>query len=94
MLIYIDLDYKCHTSNDGTMRSFEVPFFDGKCPAFVEGHWYVPPKEVFVDANDNIIRGEMISPWRDLALLDEFQAQYEAQLMAAAAAYAEGVNSI
>jgi hypothetical protein len=32
MTICIDFDYKCHVSDDGPMRGFDVPFFDGKCP--------------------------------------------------------------
>jgi len=94
MTIYIDAECKCHVSNDGTMRAFDVPFFDGKCSAFVEGYRYVPPGENWTRSDGHIFRDKMISPWRDSALLEEFQAQYEAQLAAAAAAYAEGVNSI
>ena len=26
MTIYIDSDYKCHVSDDGTRRAFDVPF--------------------------------------------------------------------
>jgi len=29
--IYIDSDFKCHVSNDDTMRAVETDFFDGKC---------------------------------------------------------------
>lgn len=94
MLIYIDDEYKCHTVNDGTMRAFEVPFFDDKAPAVIEGYYYVPPGETRTGKDGTAFQGEQRSPWRDLALLDEFQRQYEAQLAAAAAAYAEGVNSI
>ena len=45
MKIYIDREFKCHVSSDGTMREFDVPFFDGKCITFVEGYRYVPPGE-------------------------------------------------
>ena len=38
MTIYIDSDYKCHISDDGTMREFDVPFFDGKCAEFIAGY--------------------------------------------------------
>lgn len=92
--IYIDNDYKCHVTNDGTMRAFDVPFFDGKSQTFIEGYRYVPPGESWTRSDGHVFHGEMISPWRNAALLDEFQRQYEAQLAAAAVAYEEGVNSI
>ena len=38
MTIYIDNDYKCHLSDDGTRRAFDMPFFDGKCAEFVVGY--------------------------------------------------------
>ena len=38
MRIYVDNEYNCHSCNDGTMREFEVSFFDGKCAEFVEGY--------------------------------------------------------
>lgn len=94
MLVFIDANYKCHVVDDGTMRAFEVPFFDNKAPAVIEGYNYVPPGETRIGVDGTAFQGEQRSPWRDLALLEEFQAQYEAQLAAAAAAYAEGVNSI
>jgi hypothetical protein len=34
MSIFIDKEYKCHTSsNDGTMQEYDVPFFDS-IPAY------------------------------------------------------------
>jgi hypothetical protein len=77
MKIYIDSDYKCHISNDGTMREFEVPDFDGKCAEFIEGYRYVPPGEKWVKQNGMFFRGEMISPWKDYTMLAALQAAYE-----------------
>lgn len=77
MKIYIDNDYKCHASNDGTMREFDVPFFDGKCPEFIEGYRYVPSDERWVKPNGEFFRGEMISPWKDYNTLERAQMQYE-----------------
>ena len=94
MNIYIDNDNKCHLSDDGAMRGFDVPFFDNKCPTFVEGHYYVPPNEVRKGEDGTLYQGEQITPWRDLALLEEFQKQYEAMIAEANAAYESGVNSI
>lgn len=77
MKIYLDADYKCHTSNDGTMREIEISFFDGKCKTFIEGYRYVPAGETWTRSDGTEFPGEMISPWREYALLSEFQAQYE-----------------
>lgn len=92
MFVYVDSDYKCHVTHADGLREFDVPFFDGKCAGFIEGYRYIPEDETWT--NPQGVKCSGISPWRDLALLEEFQAQYEAQLAAAAAAYAEGVNSI
>ena len=77
MNIYIDSDYKCHLSDDGTRRAFDVPFFDGKCAEFVEGYRYVPAGETWTRADGQTFTGEMITPWRDYAILAELQALYE-----------------
>lgn len=80
MKIYIANDYKCHTSNDGTMRNFEVPFFDGKCKAFIEGYRYVPPGETWTRSDGVEFKGEMISPLKDYNILAAYQQQYEEML--------------
>ena len=88
MTIYIDSDYRCHTSDDGTRRAFEVPSFDGKCAEFIEGYRYVPAGESWTRADGEVFRGEMISPWKDLSeayaaqteYLERQNAQYEAAL--------------
>ena len=80
MIIYLDRDYKCHTSNDGTMREVETSFFDGKCKTFIEGYRYVPAGETWTRADGTEFPGEMISPWREFSLLEEFQRQYEEML--------------
>lgn len=72
MTIYIDNDFKCHVQNDDAMREFEVPFFDGKCPAFVEGYRYVPQDETW-HYNGHDFMGEMISPWKDYSILEMVQ---------------------
>lgn len=79
MKIFIDNDYKCHVSNDGTMREFAVPFFEGKCDTFVEGYRYVPPGETWTRDDVEVFRGEMIAPWKSYAELEKAQLEYEAQ---------------
>ena len=77
MTIYIDSDYKCHASDDGTRRAFDVPFFDGKCTEFIEGYRYVPSGERWVKPNGEFFRGEMIVPWKDYDYLQAAQEAYE-----------------
>lgn len=77
MKIYIDIDYKCHVSNDGTMREFDVSFFDGKCPAFVEGYRYIPADEIWEREDGEAFKGEMIVPWKAYTELYISQLEYE-----------------
>lgn len=76
MNIYIDTDYICHTQNDGTRRAFDVPFFDGKCRAFVEGYRYVPDGETWTRWDGVEFTGEMIAPCKPYEGLEEAQNSY------------------
>ena len=94
-MIYVDDEFKCHAANpDGIFREFEVPFFNGKCTAFIEGYRYVPPGETWEREDGKIFNKEMIVPWKNLLELTAAQNQYEADLAEAAAAYQEGVDSV
>ena len=77
MKIFIDYEFKCRVHNDGTMREFEVPFFDGMCDAFVEGYRYVPDAEIW-HYNGYDFKGEMILPWKDYTILSTAQQTAEA----------------
>lgn len=80
--IYIDFEFKCHTSNDGTMRTVETGAFDGKCDAFIEGHRFVPAGESWTREDGKVFEGRMISPWKSSDELDTAQREYEKQLLA------------
>ena len=87
MTIYIDNDYKCHVSDDGTRRAFDVPIFDGKCTEFIEGYRYVPSGETWTRADGEVFTGEMIAPLRgynELAAIqtavDRTQAQADEEI--------------
>ena len=88
MLVYIDNEYKCHVSDDGTHRAFDVQFFDGKCTEWIESYRFVPEGETWVKENGEMFRGEMVSPWKDLgeayaaqtAYVTAQNAQYEVAL--------------
>lgn len=96
--IYIDNECKCHVTNpEGIYTTIEAPpELEGKAPAYIEGFRVKPEGYSFVREDGKAFGpdGYSVSPWRDLTLLDEFQAQYEAQITAASDAYTEGVNSI
>ena len=77
MKIFIDGEFRCHALNDGTMRSFEVPFFDGKCREFIEGYRYVPQGEVWTRGDGIAFGGEMTSPWKDYSRLEAIQTAAE-----------------
>lgn len=79
--IYIDSDFKCHITNDGTMTETQHEFFNDKCDAFIEGYCYEPDNMKFY-------------PWKSYPELSAAQAQYELDMAEAAAAYQEGVNSV
>lgn len=102
--IYIDPDFKCHVTNDGTKTAVETDYFDGKCDAFIEGYRFVPAGESWEREDGVVFHGEMISPWKDYSELDAIQREYERQLLKELqensipisdleAAYQEGVNS-
>ena len=80
--IYIDSDFKCHVTNDGTMTAVETDYFDGKCDAFIEGYRFVPDGESWTREDGAEFQGEMISPWKDYSELDAVQREYERDQMA------------
>lgn len=73
MIIFIDSDCKCHLSDDGTRRAFDVPFFDGKCAEFVEGYRFVPSGETWTRKDGQTFKGEMMAPCRDYSQISEIQ---------------------
>ena len=80
--IYIDSEFKCHVTNDGTMTAVETDAFDGKCVAYIEGYRFVPDGETWTRSDGAVFHGEMIAPWQDYAELDNAQREYERQLLA------------
>lgn len=78
MVIYIDSEYRCHTSSsDGAYREFDVPFFDDKCTEMIEGYRYVPHGENWTREDGMVFNGEMIAPFKDFTELDSYQRIYE-----------------
>lgn len=83
MLIYIDADYKCHLTDDGTMRAVETDSFDGYCDTFIEGSRFVPAGETWTREDGHVFTGEMRSPWVDSSILEAAQREYEREQLAA-----------
>lgn len=77
MKIYIDNDFKCHVTDDGSMTAVETEFFDGKCDEFIEGCRFVPEGESWTREDGEVFEGEMIAPWKPFAELDAAQREYE-----------------
>lgn len=77
MTIFIDNDFKCHASNDGTMQEAQTDFFDGKCQTFIEGYRFVPDGESWTREDGTVFTGEMVAPWKHYDELDRAQKEYE-----------------
>ena len=77
MTIYIDSDYKCHASPGDGLTAVETDAFEGKCSRYIEGYRFVPAGESWTREDGQVFAGEMIAPWRNYAILAEFQALYE-----------------
>ena len=73
MTIYIDSDYKCHTSPGNGLTAIETEAFDGKCRQYIEGYRFVPAGQSWTREDGQVFTGEMVAPWRDYAILYEFQ---------------------
>lgn len=86
MTIYIDTDYKCHTTTADGLTAVETNYFDGKCPAYIEGYRFVPSGSTWVRSDGAVFQGEMIAPWKPWGELDAAQREYEREQYAAVTA--------
>ena len=82
MTIYIDSDYKCHTSPADGLTAAETDIFDGKCDAYIEGYRFVPSGYTWARDDGTVFTGEMLSPWKPWQELDAAQREYERQQLA------------
>lgn len=80
--IYIDFEFKCHITNDGTMITVETDFFEGKCDEYIEGYRFIPAGESWTRSDGKVFQGEMIAPWKDYSELEAAQKTYEQQMLA------------
>lgn len=86
MMIYIDSEFKCHASDDGTMTAVETDVFDGKCDTYVEGYRFIPAGQTWTRADGTVFAGEMIAPWKSWDELDAAQREFEREQYQALAA--------
>jgi hypothetical protein len=77
--IYIDSDFKCYVTDDGSMITIETSFFDNKCNTFIEGYRYVPSGKSWIREDGVEFFGEMVSPWKPYSELDSAQREYKKQ---------------
>lgn len=90
--VYIDSDFKCHTTNpDGLFRKIDLTFDDNICREFIEGHRFVPRNEIYTNADGIEFRGEMFTPWKPIGELETAQREYEKQLLVE---YAEALKVV
>lgn len=82
MVVFIDSEYKCHTTNSGHFREVDTDFFDDKCKEYIEGTRFVPNGETWTRADGTVFAGEMIAPWKPWDELDAAQREYERKLLA------------
>lgn len=80
MIIYLDSDFKCHISPSALLvRQIETNIFDGKCKTYIEGFRFVPEGETWTRSDGVEFKGEMITPWMDLDVLNRAQFEYECE---------------
>jgi hypothetical protein len=79
--IYIDTEFKCHVTNDGTMTAVETSYFDGQCDEYVEGYRFIPEGAEWENEDGSVFYGEMIAPWKSHIELERAQMAHERQLL-------------
>ena len=79
--IYLDSDFKCHVTNDETLRAIQTSCFDGRCDAYIEGYRFVPSGESWTREDGAVFTGEMVTPWKPYDELIAAQRKYERQLL-------------
>lgn len=73
--IYIDSNFMCHTTDDGTMTEVQLEEFDDLCNNAIELMRYVPENEIWTRPDGRVIHGIFIQA-TDTAKIDAYQKQY------------------
>lgn len=80
--VYLDSEFKCHLSDDGTRTAFETGYFDDKCDRYTEGFRIVPRGESWVGEDGTVFKGEMFAPWKPYDTLLAAQSCFEQEKIA------------
>lgn len=63
--IYLDSEFICHLSNDGTMQEVQTDVFDGQQDEYIKGYRYIPDGETWTRADGVQFTGLMVAPAKD-----------------------------
>ena len=97
MRIYLDSDFRCHLTDDGTMQEIETNAFDGRPNEFILGYRYVPEGQTWTRSDGVKFRGLLVIPAKEydriltdvaISYLDDEQAESVTDLFPA---WASGV---
>lgn len=76
--IYLDSDFVCHLTDDGTRREYYTGFFAEDTPEkFIEGYRIVPADSTWTRKDGVVFHGEMVSPAVDYSGLERVKEQHE-----------------
>ena len=70
--VYLDSDYMCHVTDDGSRQEIETDCFDDLCDNAVEFMRFVPEGKTWTRPDGRVIHGEFIQA-TDSKKIDEYQ---------------------
>lgn len=73
--VFVDADFMCHVTNDGTMAEVQTESFDNLCNNAIEQMRFVPNGETWTRSDGRIIHGVFIQA-TDSAIIDAYQRQW------------------
>lgn len=72
--IYLDSNFMCHATNDGTTQAVESDLFDGLCSGALECYRYIPAGQSWTRPDGSIAPGPFVQAVKDP---DAIQEQYK-----------------
>ena len=84
MTIYLDSEFRCHLTDDGTRQKVDTDVFDGYSREYIEGYRFIPSGQSWTNEDGVTFVGEMLSPAIDydrimvnvaVSYLDDEQAE-------------------
>ena len=74
-IIFLDTDYMCHITDDGTRPEIQTDYFDNLCNNAIELMRFVPEGATWTRPDGRVIHGEFIQA-TDSAKIDAYQRQW------------------